>query len=331
MIAVNFHAGQGMGNQLWVYVAARSIAEQLGMPHHVFNPEQFKGAAFLEIDPGVSISERTGLPRITAQDFAPFTEQLFFDAELDYFASDFDARVRELRPNTLLDGLFQSEEYFFGDLTRLGRYLRLKPEYAAKQLVPEDCCVIYIRGGEYKRYKNLILPESYWRSAMGNMQERFGINRFIAVSDDDRYVKALLPELPFVPGGMAEDYVALSQARFAIVANSSWGYFPAKTGILGKQVIAPMHWSRFNNPFSRWASPANFYQDWLWQDASGQLRSHQECLEVRNATSAFYRENYQVLTAMSSVQKRHFRQFFPSSLRRTVKRLLSGLFPRSIG
>lgn len=320
-----------MGNQLWVYAAACSIAQQLGMPHHVFNLEQFKGAAFLEIDPGAAIPDGPGQRRITAQDFTRFNEQLFFDAELDYFASDFDPRVLALRPNSVVDGLFQSEEYFFGDLSRLGRYLRLKPEYAAKRLVPDDCCVVYVRGGEYKRYKNLILPESYWRDAMRNMRERFGIDRFVAVSDDDRYVKALLPELPLVPGGMAEDFVALAQARFAILANSSWGYFPAKTGAPGKQVIAPMHWSRFNNRFSRWASPANFYQDWLWQDASGQLRSQAECLEVRNATSAFYSENYHVRTAMSSMQKSHFRQFLPARWRRATKKLLSVFFPRHIG
>ena len=164
------------------------------------------------------------------------------------------------------------------------------------RLVDDDVCVIYIRGGEYKRYKNLILPESYWINAIENMRNHFGISKFIGISDDDRYFKKILPNIDILPGNEEEDFAALYQSKYAIIANSSWGYFPAKLGRADKKIIAPQHWGRFNNVYGRWASPCNLYSGWMWQDNMGKLKSTEECLALSNKTKKYYENKFNVKT-----------------------------------
>ena len=43
-----------------------------------------------------------------------FHERLYFDKELKTFLSDYDKEVLNIHPNTLIEGLFQSEKYLFG-------------------------------------------------------------------------------------------------------------------------------------------------------------------------------------------------------------------------
>jgi len=116
MIVTEFYEGQGLGNQLWVYAACRSIAEELGKQHLIVNPEVFKGHSFLDIDFGHASNLESGCAPVNISAWNLFNEEIFFDPELDYFSSDFDRRVLTLQPNTRIHGLFQSERYFFGDL-----------------------------------------------------------------------------------------------------------------------------------------------------------------------------------------------------------------------
>ena len=331
MIATEFLEGQGLGNQLWVYAACRSIADELGMPHKIFHQEKFKGHSFVDIDCGSCNTSSTKNEEELIGGLSLFNEEMFFDPDMGYFSSDFDQRVLRLKPNTKIHGLFQSEKYFFGDPSRAKKYIKLKPKYLATQLVDNNVCVINIRGGEYKRHKKLILPQSYWINAMRNMTELYGVKDFIAVSDDDRYVKALLPGVQILKGNMAEDFLALYQCKFAILSNSSWGYFPVKTGVEKTCVIAPMHWARFSNKYYRWASPANLYESWMWQDMQGSLYSYTDCLQSREITIAYYREHYYVSTTPSVVMNPGIRGRVPSWLKKPLKKVLSLFFPRHIG
>ena len=324
MIATEFYEGQGLGNQLWVYAACRSIAEQLGMNHLIIKPERFKGHSFLDIDVG-SLSYRDGNENpIDVFTWPIFNEEIFFDPELNYFSSGFDRSVHSLQPNTRIHGLFD-------DISRLKKYVQLKKEFQNMSIIGDDCCIVNIRGGEYKRHRDLILPKSYWVNAIHNMTERYGITNFIAVSDDDRYVQAMFPDLPILRGSMEHDYTALYQAKFAIIANSSWCYFPAKTGIDKTCVIAPMYWSRFGNELNRWAAPANLYESWLWQDDSGVLHTHKDCTAECKATDNYYRSHYFVRSTPDQLLDKGLRRFVPASIRKLAKRLLSVAFPKRFG
>lgn len=323
VITTEFQDGQGLGNQLWVYAACRSIAEELNVPFGIVGRERFKGREFLEVDFGAG-SEEDGR-------FSTFRERLFYDPELRHFSSAFDERVREIADRTKLEGIFQSEEYFFGDLSRIRRYVTVRADLLDCVSVPEATCVLNVRGGEYKRHQNLILPARYWAQAMLNMRALAGVDRFLIVTDDPRYAALIVPGVPILEGGMREDYVALHNARYLVVSNSSFAYFPVKTGRDDRTVIAPLHWARFGNRWSRWASPANLYASWLWQSPDGSLQSYEECLAGREATVRYYRSHYNVSTLPRVVAGEGLRRYVPRWLTSAVKRGLSVLLPRRFG
>jgi len=330
MITTELYDGQGLGNQLWVYTACRSIAEKLQLPHRILSPEKFKGRSFLDIDFGPEDMPATDT-EATKSAISTFHEHIFYDQELDYFSSDFDNAVLSLKPHTKIHGLFQSEDYFFGDLTLPKKYIKVKATHLEKELVPDDGCVINLRGGEYKRHKSLILPKSYWQNAMHNMRDLFGIDKFIVVTDDRRYANALFPELLVLQGGIAECYVSLYQAKYLILSNSTFAYFPVKTGIDKSFVIAPLHWARFGNKYSRWASIANFYKGWMWQDVRGSLRSYMDCLQEVENTKEYYQNHYYISTVPSAVMKPNVRRYLPIWLKKPIKKGLSLLFPMHFG
>ena len=336
MIITELYAEQGLGNQLWVYAACRSIAEQLNYPFAVLGQRNFKGRQFLNLDFASSnvLGEALASGGLSGSHGMPptiFHERLFYDPDLRYIASDFDESVMALGAYTRLEGLFQSERYFFGDTSRTRSYIRIKDDWLASVSVSEDVCVLNVRGGEYKRHKRLILPPTYWLNAMGNMKAMTGIDNFLIVTDDPRYAASLLPDIPVLQGGIAECYIALHEAKNVIVSNSSFSYFPIKTGREDRVVIAPKHWARFGNRCSRWASPANLYESWMWQDVGGSLHSYADCLPEQEQTSAYYRDSYYLCTVPSAVSNPGIRGHFPNWLKNPIKKGLSWFFPRHIG
>lgn len=331
MISTDFLSGQGLGNQLWVYAACRGIADHLGMPFSIGGRAQFKGAGFLEIDWGHE--DGAPLPGVAAMDgdSRTFRERLYYDPDLDYFASDYDARVEHLGPGTRLEGLFQSEEYFYGKDSMLRQWLRLSDEMLEKAEKYRNFCVLNIRGGEYKRHRNLILPQSYWVNGIRNIRKQIGIDQFLIVTDDRAYAKALFPDMPVLEGDVADCYAALHGARCHVVSNSSFSYFPIKTRADSPYVIAPYLWSRFANSYQRWAAPANLYKNWHWQDGDGFLHSCDECIEFRDRTREFYFNQYNINIPQTALRSGGALRKIPKWMKRPAKLILSKFFPKLIG
>lgn len=330
MIVTELYEGQGLGNQLWVYAACRSIAEKLQLPHKILCPDKFKGNSFLDIDFGLEDTPKIDTETARTEQ-SNFHEHIFYDEELAKFSSHFDSAVLSLKPFTKIHGVFQSEDYFFNNISRIKSYIKIKEESLAMLSIQDDICILNIRGGEYKRHKRFILPKSYWINAMRNMKSLAGINKFLIVTDDPRYAKVLLPGIPVLQGGIAACYVAIHKARHLIVSNSTFSYFPIKTGSDDRLVIAPRYWARFGNKYSRWASIANFYKGWIWQDVDGSLYSHADCLgEVEN-TKEYYQNHYYLSTVPSAVMKPSVRRYLPIWLKKPIKKGLSLLFPKHIG
>lgn len=335
LIFIEFYDGQGLGNQLWVYAASRSIAEHLSIPFAIKGIDRFKGSDFLDIATTIGISQDQA-DRLIAQatvnrSIRKFQEASYYDPELEYFSSGYDSRVEALDGIIKLDGLFQSEKYFFGDLAKLKQYFIVKPEFLSKNTVPSEVGVINLRGGEYKRHNALILPESYWTRAVENLKSQTDIKKFLVVTDDKAYAKALFPKYEVLQGGIADCYATLCNAENLILSNSSFAYFPVKTGGDAKRVIAPQHWARFGNPYKRWASVANCYESWQWQDQHGELKSYENCLPEVNATEVLYESTYNVRTTQGMLLKKPFRSIVPQPIRNAAKKVLGALFPTRIG
>ncbi len=329
MINISFKDGQGLGNQLWMFAAAKSIAEELKVKLNIYELRKFKGNNFLILDNeykyNYAIEDYDHTKEIEI-----FNERIFYDHDLKYNSSDYDERVLKIKKPTLLEGIFQSEKYFFGDILKLKRYIKLKKVFKEKNKIDEDVCLLNIRGGEYKRHKNFILPLNYWLNAMKNYREFFNIKEFKIVTDDYRYAKNLFPKLEIIHGDIGKCYASLYNAKNIIVSNSSFSYFPCKTGIK-KRVIAPMYWARPNSNLDRWASPCNLYKDWLWQDKKSNLMNFEECLKIAQETREYYKKEFTILINRKYVPRNKIFKSFPNSLKIIIKKFLGYFFPKHFG
>jgi len=331
ILSTELLAGQGLGNQLWAYAAVRSISERLGFGFLLMGSDQFKGFDFLAISDHINISLEV-YNHAKKLNNPTYYERQYYDPELKLFSTHFDKEVLELGSSHNLMGYFQSEDYFFGDTEKLKSYFSIDSNILQKNTIPQDICVLNLRGGEYKRFKDLILPFSYWQNAQSNMMELYGVNKFVVVTDDYNYGKALFPEYEIISGNVGDCYAVLNNAKYIVVSNSSFSYFPIKTNLNSPVVIAPQYWSRFNNPYGRWAAPANLYSDWLWQGSSGQILDMANCIKTAQETIKYYQREYFVACQPYALkQKFSWKIFVPNSMRSYLKKILCLIFPTKIG
>ena len=326
MLYLEFLDGQGLGNQLWNYVTLRSLSNKLGYEFEIINPNKFKGKSFLQISYSTNKVRKKKFSG--SHNLKIFREKLFYDKSLKTFVSDFDKEILQIKQNTLLKGLFQSEKYLFNN--DINQYIKLKNPDRYKSNCKDHKCILNIRGGEYKRFKELILPKSYWLHAMKNMKNTHKNMKFYIVTDDYDYAKNLLPELKILKGNMSDDFTQLFNSEYLIVSNSSFAYFPITMGEKPKKIIAPSKWSRFGNIHQRWISPANYYENWFYQNEKGKIISNENIEKVINNTRHFY-SKYNVLTTEESITEKSLLSFLPNNFKKLIKKVLSKIFPLYIG
>ena len=336
MIFIKFQEGQGLGNQLWLYCSGLSIAEKLGQSFQILNYENFKAKDFLEIKRSI----KNSLDLKNDKDFfndenqikakiETFHERLYYDHNLKYISSYFDERVTSIKKDVLLEGLFQSEKYFFNDLLKLRKYIKLSNKSIHNNPVNPDVCVMNIRGGEYKRHKDLVLKKDYWLKAMENSLNYRKVKKFIIVTDDYRYCKKLFPDLEIISNNIEKCYSTIYNCSNIIISNSSFAYFPCKTGVQ-KTVIAPKFWARHYEE-KLWSSPCNLYKGWKWQSKDGNISTYKECLPIAKKSIQYYEKNFNYLINKEYIPKSSPVYFLPKRLKKVIKLLLSYIFPKHFG
>tara|TARA_A100001011_G_scaffold400721_1_gene517969 strand:- start:5800 stop:6789 length:990 start_codon:yes stop_codon:yes gene_type:complete len=329
MLYLKFLDGQGLGNQLWNYVTLRSISSHLGYKYKIINPENFKAKSFLKISYStneVKKDTKNNISEINNTNI--FRERLYYDNSLKTFVSDFDKEILKIKPNTILEGLFQSEKYLLN--SDVNQYIQLRNSNKFKQKLKGPKCILNIRGGEYKRFKDLILPKTYWLNAIKNMKEICKNMKFYVITDDYDYAKNLLPELTILKGQIDKDFTHLFHSEYLIVSNSSFSYFPITMGKKPKKIIAPSKWARFGNSEDRWISPANYYKDWSYQNEKGEIISNDNIKELINDTRHVY-SKYNILTTKESITSKSLLSFLPNNFKKIIKKLLAKIFPLYIG
>ena len=323
MILLSFKKGQGLGNQLWNYVVLRSVAEYNNYKFKLINHELFLGKEFLVIEKNNTNEE------FDKNSINYYKEKLIYDTDLKCFIHRFDQEIINISDNTMIEGNLQSEEYLKPSIEIINKYINLKDKTNNLSNV-NNTCLLNIRGGEYKLHKNLILPKSYWLNAMKNMRHFNNKIEFKIITDDVKYASKLLPNIEILKGGVKQDFMNLYFCKYAILSNSSFGYFPIKLGQPPNFVIAPYQWSRFGNNYNRWVSPANYYSDWFWQDKNGQIKESSDIEESINISTKTY-SRYNLLTNEHFFKKKSLKDFIPINIKKFLKKFLSNLFPLHIG
>lgn len=321
MIHIEFKKGQGLGNQLWLYFAAVSISKKLKTEVKIKKYNQFVGRDFIKL-------KQSKTKSIAYKN--EFREHFYYDQRINHVSHFFDKRFLDIKKNTLLEGYFQDEKYFLEQKINFSSYCEfLKPNINQIEL-NEKTCILNIRGGEYKRHKNFILPKHYWLNAIKLMKKK-GAEKFIIVTDDKRYCNNLFPNYEVISGSIKECFFYLMKARKIIVSNSTFSYFPIKLQKVNPYVIAPVYWGRYNDKKKIWASPSNFYKDWNWINDNGKILDNRKLKKKIIYLEKYYISKYNLLTNNDLWDYEGIRKYFPKKLRNMMKKILSFVFPLKFG
>jgi hypothetical protein len=282
MIVTELYNGQGLGNQLWSYVVTRTIALDKGFEFGIMSPDKFKGKSFLDLDFGKEVKGGRGPEGGPPKSLPESISHYFIEKDTWYEKyrcdiRDYDSELLKIKDGTKIEGYFQSEKFINHRKKEIRSWLKVKAEFDCYEFSKDDICILNIRGGEYKWNQELILQKKYWTDAVANMLQINKNLSFVIITDDVKYTQALLPQYPSYHFDIGKDYSIVKNAKYLILANSSFSFFPAWTSETIKHVIAPKYWARHNISDGFWACAFNLYRGWMWQDNCGRLFSFEEC------------------------------------------------------
>lgn len=255
MISGIFHAGSGLGDQLFRYITTRTIADELGFDSGMINCDAFKGKSFMKLPLKEFTEKAGGLPL--------FEEKSTVENGIDI--RSYDPEINFIKDFTVIDGSFEDEKYWGHNLHNINRWLSVEPLN-----VDEDLCIIGFRGGEYYTDPNLGLPNEYYDEAIEIMKQKYPGIRFEVHTDDPIKAREFFPIYPIVENtqishsqhsNMGFNWRSTRFAKYAIIPNSAFFILPR---LLQHQenkeaaTIAPRYWARRNT--GTWARPACFYK-----------------------------------------------------------------------
>lgn len=284
VLATELLKGQGLGNQLFCYIATRCLALDKGFDFSILNREILannihsdKGMYFMDLECGVDLPKDFFKFVYHEKEDRIFVGNSIHDITNGCYITGADEQLMNLSDSTLIYGNLQDESYFGKYKEQIKQWMKVKPEYEHYEYSKENICVINIRGGEYAGCPELFLRRKYWLDAMKIMRQKRADMRFVVVTDDLEAAAKILPEVPAYHGDLATDYTRIKNAHYLIMSNSSFAYFPAITSNTLQFAIAPKYWARHNVSDGYWASEQNIYQDFMYLDRKGRLFTAEEC------------------------------------------------------
>lgn len=288
MIVTEIYNGQGLGNQLWCYVVTRVIAKDKGYKFGIKSPEKFKGKEFINLNFGEKVvggSGPGGGPPVTLPKGIRYyyNERKIIHPLTDADIRTYDRNLVNIPDNIKIDGIMQDEQYILHRKNEIRRWLKVKKKYECYDYSGDNICVMNFRGGEYVTIKNVFLTKKYWDNAMKNMLKINKHFKFVVITDDIQTAKKFFPKLDIFHFGMAKDYVVIKNAKYLILSNSSFAWFPAWLNENLKFCIAPKYWSQHNVSDGYWGCGYNITKEWYYQDRQGKLFNYDDCLkEIRD-------------------------------------------------
>lgn len=263
----------GLGNQLFQYAAARTVAARIGAPlfldaaHYQYiqtrdlELRRFRvRARFLPDALAKLLTPEPGQNRVKTllKTWASSAFRTLNDPEQGY-----DARVERLGWFSRLNGLWQSERYFAGLRPRLLAELEPReplPEEAAafvQRAAEGPSVALHVRRGDLvsdPHYAETVgaLGSTYYEAALTRLRARQPDARVYVFSDDPAWCARNLPgvlPLEVVSGrwthSPVEDFAAMKACRHFVIANSTFSWWTAWLGRHPeKQVIAPARFFR---------------------------------------------------------------------------------------
>ena len=343
MLGTELLKGQGLGNQLFCYVTTRCIAARHGYEFSILGSETLAnnihsncGLYFMDLDFGVSSKKEDYKREYWEKEDRLFLPNSKHDLTHGAYVTGTDEALQNIEDNVLIGGNMQAEDYFLDYKEQIKQWLKVKPEYDCYDYSREDLCILHLRCTDYMDSPELFLHKKYWLNGMRNMRKINPDMQFMIVTNDVKEAEKFLPGIKAYNFDLAKDYAILKNAKYLLMANSSFTYFPALTSEVGQYVIAPKYWARHNVSDGYWASEQNIYEGFHYMDRKGRLFTAEECrreLEEYKKRSKKYRKLNERPTGMCMsvyrLKSRYiYRKHYLKKICRGVRRRLLKMFKR---
>jgi len=277
--------GGGLGNQMFQYATAASLAKKLGCEFE-FDTSSYKNKharafemGIFGIDTRKTYSFRAKIYWLIRKLLRKICNPHKFLGLNIYEEETFtyEKRFENVAENTFIVGFFQSVKYFDSELIKEIFKFAIPPEGQNKELIEkmnaENSVSLHVRRGDYvqkKRFLNLYnqLGLEYYEAATAKIKERVKNPVFYIFSDDIDWVKENLPleRAIFVEhnrhGNSWQDMRLMSACKHSIIANSSFSFWGAFLGTNpGGIVIAPQKW--FNKDLETQQTRDIYPENWI--------------------------------------------------------------------
>ncbi len=188
-----------------------------------------------------------------------------------------DEQLVSIPDDTKIDGYMQDVRYIETYKNKIKEWLKVRQEKESYEFSDDSTCVINFRGGTYVYDRDFFLPENYWKDAVTNMLKINKDLRFIVITDDVSTAKKFFPDYDVFHFSISRDYVTIKNAKYLILSNSSFAFFPAWLNENLKLCIAPKYWGRYNTSDGFWSLGYNIVDGWRYQDKDGNLEDGKAC------------------------------------------------------
>jgi hypothetical protein len=326
MIVTEFYNGQGLGNQIWGYAALRGLAARHNYSFGVQSPERFKGNGIFEIDFGVNVIGGTGNeggPPIKLPESINhyIKEAQLFEKVTNLDVTSADPNLLCLADHTKFDGNCQSLKYLHGIEHLIPHWLKLKPLAEPDFNFDPDVCVLHVRGGDFLNTYSY-LPQSYYKNAMNLVEKVSPGIQFVAVTDDLKYCKKILPRIPIVGstphnrvdsfraahhkgGSIDEDFSILNRAKFVILSSSTFSFWAAYLNLNKPFVVAPKYWFAFSKSDGWWSTADCVVPSWKYLDCFGMVTDGDQCIqESKSPISSPVGQNHIIRSFLFRIERR---------------------------
>jgi len=280
ILVTEFYDGQGLGNQLWLYIVTRCKALELGIGFGIKSPEKFKGLSLFDLDFGEQIYGGDG-PEGGPPAQLPDGIRNYFREKLERHpitgqdVTSYSDDWHLIRPSTKLDGNFQGEKYIEKYKKEIQVWLEIVDSQDIEQ-TKEDVCVINFRGGEYKSIPRVFLPKQYWEDAREKMLEINPKMKFKVVTDDEKTAEKFFDASEISHQSLRQDYIDINSAKYLIIANTSFAWFPSWLNTNLDTCIAPKYWWGYNTA-EYWACGYNLTSTFVYLDQQAKLWTFDQC------------------------------------------------------
>ncbi len=300
IIATELLKGQGLGNQLFCYITTRCVAMRNNCDYSILGGETLAnnmhskcGLYFMDLELGVPSQKEDYEKTYYEKEQRLFISNSRHDITHGCYVAGTDMELLNMNETVLAYGNMQAEDYYISYKDEIKKWLKVKPEYDCYDYSQDDLCIIHLRCTDYMDCPELFLRKKYWLDGMKNMRKINPNMRFMIITNDVKEAEKLIPGVKAYNFDLAKDYSIIKNAKYLLLANSSFAYFPAFTSDTVKMIIAPKYWARHNVSDGYWASEQNIYSGWTYQDRKGRLFTSEECrkeLEEYKKTSPKYRK-----------------------------------------